>query len=79
MKNDFRKKNTFFQRFWEYLDKKNKLMNKDKMSKRRKRKGDPIVRQRLEDINKDRKIERFIEDQREKISLKDKIELDFFV
>lgn len=59
--------------------KKNKLMNKAKMSKRRQRKGDPIVRQRLEDINKDRKIERFIEDQREKISLKDKIELDFFV
>lgn len=54
-------------------------MNKAKMSKRRQRKGDPIVRQRLEDINKDRKIERFIEDQREKISLKDKIELDFFV
>lgn len=59
--------------------KKNKLMNKAKMSKRRQRKGDPIVRQRLEDINKDKKIERFIENQREKISLKDKIELDFFV
>ena len=59
--------------------KKNKLMNKAKMSKSRQRKGDPIVRQRLEDINKDKKIERFIENQREEISLKDKIELDFFV